>query len=206
MNKFRIALGCLLAAALFAGCQSPAPTEPTPETGTAPAEPRPDSILYYGEILEIRSADSGTLLSMNSEKSGPWILRLSEDTVFVDSGRRTLFDPDTLAVGDRVYVFHSPVAAYSMPPQSQAFAVLRNIPMDASCGMYHEVESLEQKDGTLLITTDNGALTLGADADTRIFDTQDREVTQLTPGSHVIAWYWDQGQQILHPSHILVLP
>ena len=170
MNKFRIAAGCLLALTVLSGCTSPTPAEASTETPTVatvsePAETLPDSLLYYGEIKEIGESS----LTMDSDRSGPWVMQLTDTTAFVDSGERTLFDPAILKAGDRVYVFHSATASYSMPPQSQAYAVLRNIPMDVSCGMYHEVEALREEDGILLITTDNGSLTLGADTETEIF-------------------------------------
>ena len=204
MNKTRMLLGCLLALTLLSGCnaQPPETTVPPTEAPTeAPTETPPDSLLYYGEIKEIGESS----LSMDSDRSGPWVMELTDGTAFVDSGERTLFDPAILKAGDRIYVFHSPVAAYTMPPKSQAFAVLRNIPMDVSCGMYHEVEALRQEGDTLLITTDNGGLTLGADADTRIF-TPDGETAQLEVGDYVIAWYWNRGEEVLHPSHLMRLP
>ena len=199
MNKTRMLLGCLLALTLLTGCT--AHTDISTEAPTETTEPLPDSLLYYGEIQEIGE----DFLSMDSDRSGPWVMQLTDTTAFVDSGERTLFDPAILKAGDRVYVFHSATASYSMPPPAQAYAVLRNIPMDVSCGMYHEVETLREEDGILLITTDNGAVTLGADAETEIF-TPDREKTDLAPGDHVIAWYWNRGEEILHPSHLLRLP
>ena len=32
------------------------------------------------------------------------------------------------------------------------------------------------------------------------------ELCSLREGDYVIAWYWDRGEEILHPSHLMLLP
>lgn len=180
--------------------------EPTEE-----ANPKlPDSVLYYGEILKILADDQGKpgKLSMDSQRSGPYIMNLSDKTVFLDSGERTSFDPSILKEGDRVYVFMSPISFRSMPPQSTAFAVVRNIPMDAGCAMYHEIEALREENGQLFITTDNGEKTLMADENTEFFTYagEKADPAALKVGGFLMAWYWDRGEEILHASHLMILP
>ena len=170
----------------------------------------PDSVLYYGEILKILTDEQGKpgKLSMDSQRSGPYIMNLSDKTVFLDSGERTSFDPSILKEGDRVYVFMSPISFRSMPPQSSALAVIRNIHMDAGCAMYHEIESLQEKNGQLFITTDNGEKTLLADENTELLTYAGEKAGQadLKAGGFLMAWYWDRGEEILHPSHLMILP
>ena len=143
-------------------------TEETKAEETVP--PLPDSVLYYGEIKKIRQDDQGVpeKLIMESPRDGAWVMNLGESTAYIDSGKRMAFSPDRLQAGDRVYVFHSPIATRSLPPQSNAFAVVGYIPMDASCGMYHQVEALRQQGDQLQITVENGTKTLGADGDTQL--------------------------------------
>lgn len=66
-------------------------------------------------------------------------MNISSDTVWIDSGNRTASDPADLKEGESVYVFHSPISTRSLPPQSAAYAVVRNIPQDISCAQYHVV-------------------------------------------------------------------
>lgn len=220
MIQTKLLLGVTLAAALLlTACAGGKPAEETapqptiPET-TAPAEetlpPLPDAILYYGEILEIDLDEEGApvRLQMDSPRDGPFGMNLGDWTFYIDSGRRQTFDPGTLKVGDRVYVFHSPMVARSMPPQAAAFVVLNNIPMDASCGMYHKIETLTQEGEDLLITTDQGGKTLRAAPDTVILSPEGEEKTlsDLKEGNFLIAWYWDRGEEILSPSHLMLLP
>lgn len=170
----------------------------------------PDAVLYYGEIKEIQTDDSGKLsrLEMDSEKYGPYVMNMGDMTYYIDSGKRTSFDPDTLKPGDRVYVFHSPIATHSLPPQSSAFVVLHNIPMDASCGMYHEVEGIQEDGESLLITTDNGEKILKVTQETQViaYTGESIELSNIEENAHVIAWYWDQGTLPLHTSHLMLLP
>lgn len=170
----------------------------------------PDSALYYGEIQKIKTGEDGapSQLILDSEPYGPYIMNLSDSTCYVDSGRGTILDAESFQAGDRVYVFHSPISAQSMPPQSAAFAVLKNIPMDASCAMYHESEQIQKTEDGLLITTDNGSKVLGITADTQITacsgETQDMD--QIREGSFVLAWYWDQGEPVMRVSRLMLLP
>lgn len=182
------------------------------EESSLPSQPEqmPDSVLYYGEILEIKTDEAGEIagLRMDSQRYGPYIMKLTDRTVFIDSGERKAFDPEDLSQGDRIYVFISPVSFRSMPPQSEAFALINHVPMDAGCAMYHEVEAVENRDGSYRITTDNGNKTLAADADTEIFSNTGEKLQpeDLTEGSFLMAWYWDRGEEILRSSHMMLLP
>ena len=218
-KKWIIAI--LMGALLTAGCapqqETPAPETTKPAASEAAAEeteetvpPLPDSVLYYGEIREISKDNQGNpeKLLMESPRDGAYVMNLGEGTAYIDSGKRTAFSPDRLQEGDQVYVFHSPIATRSLPPQSNAFAVVGYIPMDASCGMYHQVEALQQQGDQLRITVENGTKTLGADEDTQLlsYEGEVLELSALQEGDYVIAWYWDRGEEILHPSHLMLLP
>ena len=171
--------------------------------------PLPDALLYYGEILDIRRDDRGnpTQLQMESPRDGAYGMNLGEETYYVNSGERKSFPPANLQPGDRVYVFHSPMTARTLPPQSPAFVILNKIPLDASCGMYHRAEKLEQKDGAVLMTTDGGKKLLSFDAATTFlsYSGEETDGSLLRENDYVIAWYWDRGEDILHASHVMLL-
>lgn len=184
-------------------------------TGTESAEPAPlaDSQLYYGEVKDILTDEEGTLtgLWMESPKSGEYVMKLSEETYWIDSGERTASDPATLKVGERLYVFHSSVSTRSLPPQTAAYAVVRNIPQDVGCAQYHEVEAVEETDEGVRITTDNGGLILSLNKDTTLLSYNGdapENPADIPVGSHIMAWY----QVVLesfpgqaHPSHVMTL-
>lgn len=207
-----ILAGALICAPLFSAQAAQAADNtmfPTEEV-----TPLPDSVLYYGRVETIlRDEDGGmTGLRMSSERYGEYIMRLSGDTVWIDSGNRTAGDPADLTEGEGLYVFHSPISARSMPPQSAAFAVVCNVPQDASCARYHKVEAVEKtEDGAFRITTDNGGLFLLADEKTGLSAYKGeapKGFGEIKVGSHIMAWYGMVAQSYpgqAHVSHIMTL-
>ena len=142
MNKKLIALA--LTGALTCGMVLPAlavsPAAPSDTaasvTATAQEVPAlPDSVLYYGTVQQVVKDENGQIsqLWLTSEQYGEYVMNLSEETVRIDSGNRTASDGSTLQEGESVYVFHIPTATFSLPTQSPAFPLVRNIPMDISC-------------------------------------------------------------------------
>lgn len=173
----------------------------------------PDSVLYYGTVQEIRKDADGSItqLRMTSERYGEYVMNLSEETVWIDSGKQTASDPSTLQEGESLYVFHSTIATYSLPPQSPAFAVVRNIPMDAGCAQYHEVEAVSLENGQLKITTDNGGLILTATEDTglSIYGSDAAvSLSDVKTGDYVMAWYsvvLESYPGQAYPTHLMLL-
>lgn len=154
----------------------------------------PDSVLYYGRVETISRDENGemTALCMSSDRYGEYVMHLSEDTVWIDSGNRTASDSATLKEGEGLYVFHSPVATLSLPPQSAAFAIVRNIPQDAGCAQYHKVSETALEDGQLKITVDQGGLSLLTDDKTEFSFYNGEGVPapeDIPAGSWVVAWY-----------------
>ena len=155
-------LACTMALPALAVEQMPTavPTAASEETQALPG-----SVLYYGTVQEIVKDENGniTRLRMDSERYGEYIMNITEQTVWIDSGRCIASDPVTLTEGEGIYVFHSAAAALSLPPQSVALSVVRDIPADAGTAQFHEVEAVSLEDGQLTITTNNGGLSILAD-------------------------------------------
>lgn len=174
----------------------------------------PDSVLYCGKVESISPSEKGdmTSLHMSSDRDGEYVMLLSGDTVWIDSENRAASDPASLKEGEELYVFHSPVSTRSMPPQSAAFAVVRNVPQDASCANYHKVEAVEKtEDGAFRITTDNGGLFLLADEKTGLSayaGEAPENFGEIKAGSHIMAWYGVVAMSYpgqAHVSHIMTL-
>lgn len=216
MNKKWTAL--LLAGALACGAvvlaaaveRNSASDHMHPLIAPSPNSTAPDSQLYYGEIRQIVKDEHGAMvkLRMMSDRFGEYVMNLSDKTVWVDSSTHAASDPATLQVGERVCVYHSLMVTHSLPPQTAAFAVVRNIPMDVGCGNYQEVESITEKDGELSITSNNGALTMKVDQDTSLkaYDGGSVTLGDVKPGSFVMAWYEADSQNTVHVDHLLLLP
>lgn len=155
----------------------------------------PERELYYGKIAELLKDEDGQLsgLRMESEAKGEWVFHIDANTLGLDSGMGTPVNLSDLKVGDGVYVFHSPAATMSLPPQSYAEAVVVNIPMDAGAAMLHTVEAVQQNaDGSLMVTTDRGGLHLTIGKDAKYLDYKGRQIMgadDLRIGTRIFAWY-----------------
>ena len=175
----------------------------------------PASVLYYGNVSEILRDDDGTItgLRMDSERYGEYVMKVSDMTVWIDSGEQTASDPSTLEEGESVYIFHSSAASLSLPPQSSAIAIVRNIPQDAGSAMYHVVESVTAaEDGSISIVTDNGGLIITADQETllRTYLTKDvYSLDDISEGTRIMAWYSAVAESYpaqTNASAVMILP
>lgn len=208
------ALACAVFSPALAAGVTPAATPIAPRSAAEEVPALPHSVLYYGTVQEILREEDGTpvQLYLESEAFGEYVMNLSEQTAWIDSGNRRTADPADLEVGQSVYVFHSPVATLSLPPQSAAFAVVSNLPMDACAAQLHKVEQVSLEDGRLRITTDNGGLYLTADENstvTRYGSGQAAALEEIQPGCQVIAWYSAVAQSYpgqAYTSHLMLLP
>lgn len=170
--------------------------------------------LYYGRITEItRDEQTGavTSLLMESEKYGAYVFHLDESTLLLDSGAGIRTTADKLAVGDGIYVFHSPIATMSIPPQSFAEAIVTNIPQDAGCAMLHTVEAVkENEDGSVTVTTDRGGLQLTIAKDAVYGDFNGRQIMgadDLRVGTRIFAWYNTESSPAqATTNHVAVAP
>lgn len=183
---------CTMGLCAYAADETAQP-EVTSQQISAPA--LTDSALYYGQVKEIIKDEAGTIKSLylESEFFGEYLMHISPDTVWVDSGNHCASDPSTLQQDERVYVARSHIATFSIPPQSPAFAVIRNIPQDAASASYHVISSLtKQENGELALTVDGGGLIITVPADAKLYAYQSEQTVtaaQLHAGARVMAWY-----------------
>ncbi len=172
------------------------------------------SELYYGQVAAITLGEDGlpARLRLSAGRGGEYVMILSQDTVWVDGGRKCAFDPAELKEGDGVYVFHSPASTRSLPPQSAAWAVVCNVPQDAGCGWYYKVGSLTwEGDGRVRILTSDGSMRLTAGEDTVLcpYGEGTFSLSQLKEEDRFMAWYdvaalSYPGQAYVH--HLMLLP
>lgn len=193
--------------------RGPVIAPPTASPAITEKEIAVDSMLYYGTVKEILRDQNGviTQLHMNSELYGDYVMNLSPETFWIDGSSRMASDPSDLTEGEHLYVFHSSMVTRSLPPQSAALAIVRNIPMDAGCPQHHTVEAVSLEDGQLKITTDHGGLVISADGKTGLsrYGTKAAlRLSEIQPGDQLMAWYeayaaTDPGQTYAH--HLMLL-
>ena len=68
------------------------------------AQTLPASVLYFGQVTQVIRDEAGTVtrLVLSSERYGEYIMNISSDTVWIDSGNRTASDPADLKEGESV--------------------------------------------------------------------------------------------------------
>lgn len=193
-------------------------TAETPETSegeeTEDAEEMPASATYFGTVESIEKDEEGNVISISltSEENGDYVMNVADNTVWVDAVEKVKASQEDLAEGDTIYVYHSPVSTRSLPPQSEAFAVVLNVPQDIAVGVYHEVEEVTTTENETRLLTNNGGLYLIISDETAVKDYETGEVADISAvaeGDRVIAWY--DAVAMSYPgqanvSDILVLP
>lgn len=197
--------------------EEPIATE-TPETSegeeTEDVEEMPASETYFGTVASIEKDEEGNVISISltSEENGDYVMNVTDNTVWVDAVEKVKTSQEDLTEGETIYVYHSPVSTRSLPPQSEAFAVVLNVPQDIAVGVYHEVEEVTTTENDTRLLTNNGGLYLVISDETAVKDYETGEVADISAvaeGDHVIAWY--DAVAMSYPgqanvSDILVLP
>lgn len=197
--------------------EEPIATE-TPETSegeeTEDVEEMPASETYFGTVASIEKDEEGNVISISltSEENGDYVMNVTDDTVWVDAVEKVKASQEDLTEGETIYVYHSPVSTRSLPPQSEAFAVVLNVPQDIADGVYHEVEEVTTTENDTRLLTNNGGLYLIISDETAVKDYETGEVADISvvaEGDRVIAWY--DAVAMSYPgqanvSDILVLP
>lgn len=197
--------------------EEPIATE-TPETSEGEeaedAEEMPASATYFGTVESIEKDEEGNVISISltSEENGDYVMNVTDNTVWVDAVEKAKASQEDLTEGETIYVYHSPISTRSLPPQSEAFAVVLNDPQDIAAGVYHEVEDIVTNGEIFTITTDNGGLYLNVTSDTQVKDYttgESAEIGNVDRGDRIIAWY--DAVAMSYPgqanvSDILVLP
>lgn len=190
----------------------------TPETSegeeTEDVEEMPASETYFGAVASIEKDEEGNVISISltSEENGDYVMNVTENTVWVDAVEKVKTSQEDLAEDETIYVYHSPVSTRSLPPQSEAFAVVLNVPQDSAVGVYHEVEEITTTENDTRLLTNNGGLYLIVSDVTAVKDYETGEVADISAvaeGDRVIAWY--DAVAMSYPgqanvSDILVLP
>lgn len=193
-------------------------TAETPETSegeeTEDVEEVPTSETYFGTVESIEKDEEGNVvsISLTSEENGDYVMNVTDNTVWVDAVEKVKASQEDLTEGETIYVYHSPVSTRSLPPQSEAFAVVLNVPQDVAVGVYHEVEEVTTTENDTRLLTNNGGLYLVISDETAVKDYETGEIADISAvaeGDRVIAWY--DAVAMSYPgqanvSDILVLP
>lgn len=168
---------------------------PAAAAAEEPLTPLPYSVGLLGKVIEVNPGQIVVEYSESADgesKTSTWVLNIGEDTACVDNATGQAADIGEIKAGDTIYAYRSPIATFSLPPQSPALAILVNIG-DSVPAHLHFIESVTQRaDGSIRFLSDNGSIYVTVDADTQLLPYRTKNIVtidQLQPGSVVLAWY-----------------
>lgn len=156
-------------------------------------EALPDSSLYYGQVTEINQHNNEIQsINLSSEKYGEFTMSISNETYWIDDTEKKPSLPSTLKEGESVYIFHSPYILETYPPKSEAFAIVRNVPLDTGCGKYMEIDKIVNENGKIKIIANNGMSEFYVDKSTNYtsYLTKNKiDYNYLYENANIMVWY-----------------
>lgn len=133
--------------------------------------------------------DDTSFLLENQTLEQSWLIH-TDETLYLSATTGEPLDATAFQDGDTVYVYTSPAMTFSIPPQTSAWVVLGNIPLDFGVPGYYII------DGSVVVNADSIALSTGDEVltiDNSValtqFDTAQTITWQtLTAGSGLLVW------------------
>ncbi|MDL2236911.1 hypothetical protein LJC56_03645 [Christensenellaceae bacterium OttesenSCG-928-K19] len=153
-----------------------------------------------GEVQEIiRNENSSVQVHVTGQnESNPAndiLANITEETILIDAQTGEAVDLESITVGDEVQVYVSSAMTRSLPPQSNAYAIITNIP-ETGLGVptFLIAEEVQhQEDGSITVLNENKDLyvTIPADVEISVFDQDGASVAgeEVAEGNALFAWF-----------------
>ncbi len=197
MKASQKGLSVVLAVSMMAGVGTSAfaqsvPVENTnaelPKIAICPAAPELESL--RGEAV-VKSVEDDRLLV--TAKDGDVMLNISDETVVIDAETGTPSMVKDLKVGEKVFVYYSGIMTKSLPPQSNAIAVVTGIKKDTKVPQLFTVKKVvSSKDGEVRVLNQEGDLILTLTKDSALSPYKTKQMVGLddiTIGTKMFAWF-----------------
>ena len=113
-----------------------------------------------------------------NEVSAEMILNYNDSTPVLDASTLSPVAVSDIDKDKPVYVWTSQAMTMSIPPQTAAQVIITNVPDDASAPMYVIAKDVENTDGGIIITDQDG-VTWRADGDTEVIPYLTRNIVTL---------------------------
>lgn len=182
--------------------QSTESTEQTPQPSENTSEATVASVVMTGAIQEVLD-ETDQIHVTGTDDANPVndvIANISDDTVIIDAQASDFVDEDTLKIGDTVQVTVDEKMTFSLPPMSNAYMVVTNLPQDSmgiptyiianevTMGTDGSVAVLNQNKDTVVTIPVDLAIDVREEPDG---DVVNRTVTpaDLKQGDVLLAWY-----------------
>ena len=150
-----------------------------------------EAVVQSAELLE--NGNARILVETTEETPQEILLNVSEATVLMDNQTALPVGPEALTEGETIVVYHSPAMTRSLPPQTQAIAILVNLEGDYSPAHYLVAEAVfPQEDGSITVLCDAGGMLVTLEADLPVTSLYTKNIVtnqDIQMGTPFFAWY-----------------
>lgn len=169
-----------------------------------------EPIYVWGTVGEIR--EDQIEIENETDNTNHVIVNIHENTIILDAVTGKQIDLDEVGPNSSVIAYISPMMTRSLPPISNAFVVVANIPADFIAPQYYDIKEIVEKDEDriLLLNTKNDLL-VTINEDTKLVDVNGKELqyADLTASDRLMVYaeivlLSMPGQTT--PSKVVVLP
>lgn len=178
MKKFFMAL----CAAALVGVSTPV---------SAVNEQAPDNLYVWGTVEEI--GEHQIHIQNSSDQYNDVVLNVTDTTIVIDAMTGKKVDFEELEENEKIAAFVSPVMTRSLPPITNAFVIVTNIPEDAGVPKYYRVgEILSNENDELRVLDTNGSLIVTMNKETELFayDSNDSvALNDIVVGKELMVWH-----------------
>lgn len=141
----------------------------------------PDILSMHGTITEINQ-DRSTITIVDKNGNNQMVaLDIRWNTKVLNGKNGNNFDIDKLKVGDELTAYYSPIMTRSIPPRTNAFALV--VGDGQHDGIYTKIGLVEATENGKRILNSNGDLYI------TIPDSISKNAQDLKPGKKMLVWY-----------------
>ena len=147
-------------------------------------------VQVYGQVSE--KNDGKILIKNATNVNNEILLNVSEETIIIDAVTGLPVLMDDIDLNDGIYAYMGQAMTLSIPPMTNAKAIIVNIPQDFRAPKYIKVESIKKNtDGSVTVVGDGGALEATLDSSTNVFPYRTRNIVtidNIEVGSNLVLW------------------
>lgn len=157
------------------------------------AEKIPATVLYSGVVSEvITEEDKVTAIiitedGLNSDRR----FNISEGTVVIDNESNVAENITSIAKGDKITVYASPISTFSIPPQSPAYVILTNIQKKSPAKLIKVQDVTKSEDDRLVITDVDNQYVVTVTKDTVLLPYRTRQfvtMDSIEKEDNILVW------------------
>ena len=158
----------------------------------------PKYVKVWGQVAE--KSDGRILIKNSTNVNKEIALNISEQTIIIDAVNGLPVSVKDIDLNQGIYAYIGQAMTLSLPPITNAKAIVVNIPQDFKAPSYIEVESVKKNsNGSITITSEDGMLKATLDSTTKVFPYLTRNIVTLDDinvGSNLFLWEKETQNEI----------